>query len=457
MKRSAEDYLAEWKGRAGRKPLVLRGARQVGKTYLVEHWGRSHFDEVIRLDLERERSLHPLFTIRDPRRLLDEIGLLKNRRIVPGQSLLFLDEIQACPSALPVLGDFRELQPDQHVIAAGSLLDFTLREFPLQVPVGRIEYLYLQPLTFEEFLLATDGGRLAAFLRAYHAGDEINDAVHAAMTDSLRRYLFIGGMPEAVSAHAQGGSLIDVQRIQGSITGTLQDDFARYGSRAQQDLLHRTFDYVAQHVGQKIVFAKISRESRAAEVAKALNLLAASRVVHRVVHTSANGVPLGAEADEKRFKVLFLDVGLIGQVSGLTVPRLADLLTVNEGALAEQFVGQELMASGRFFDDPRLFYWHREARNANAEVDYVISAGAEVVPIEVKAASGGALKSMYQFLADKHRHKAIRLYSGAAGVESLSRPDMPSERVSLLSLPLFLAGQVRRLAAEFCESTSLRE
>jgi hypothetical protein len=176
-------------------------------------------------------------------------------------------------------------------------------------------------------------------------------------------------------------------------------------------------------VGQKIAYAKISRENRAAEVARALALLAASRVVHRVVHTSANGVPLGAEADGKRFKVLFLDVGLIGHVSGLTVPRL---------------------------DDPRLFYWHREARNANAEVDYVISAGAEVVPIEVKAATGGALKSMFQFLADKRRHRAIRLYAGAAGVESLSRPGQPDERVSLLSLPLFLAGQVRRLAGEFC-------
>jgi len=277
------------------------------------------------------------------------------------------------------------------------------------------------------------------------------------MTDSLRRYLFIGGMPEAVSAHAQGGSLIDVQRIQGSITGTLQDDFARYGTKAQQDLLHRSFTYVAQHVGQRIAYAKISRESRAADVARALDLLAASRVLHRIVHTSANGLPLGAEANEKRFKILFLDVGLIGQVSGLTIPRLDDLLAVNEGALAEQFVGQELMASERFFDDPRLFYWHREAKNANAEVDYIISAGAEVVPVEVKAAQGGALKSMFQFLADKHRDKAIRLYTGPAGVESLALPGRPSERVSLLSLPLYLAGQVRRLAAEFCEATSRRD
>jgi predicted AAA+ superfamily ATPase len=252
MKRIVDDYLTEWKSRRGRKPLVLRGARQVGKTYLVDDWGRRHFNDVIRLDLERERSLHPLFTIRDPRRLLDEIGLLKNRRIVPGQSLLFLDEIQACPAALSVLGNFRELQPDQHVIAAGSLLDFALREFAHSMPVGRIEDLYLQPLSFEEFLLATGGDRLAGLLRAYHVGDEINDAVQAAMADSLRRYLFIGGMPEAVSVHAQGGSLVDVQRIQGSITGTLQDDFGRYGTRAQQDLLHRSFTYAAQHVGKKV-------------------------------------------------------------------------------------------------------------------------------------------------------------------------------------------------------------
>lgn len=451
MKRRADGYLTEWKNRPGRKPLVLRGARQVGKTFLVNDWGARSFADVVRLDLERERSLHALFTIRDPRRLLDQIGLIRNRPVVPGTSLLFLDEIQACPAALPVLGDFKELLPDQHVIAAGSLLDFALREFAHSMPVGRIEYVHLQPLSFEEFLLAVGEESLVAFLQRYLIGGEINDAVSAAIGDHLRRYLFVGGMPEAVRAHAEGGSLVDVQRIQGSITDTLHDDFARYGTRAQQDLLARAFAYVAQHVGQKIKYSNISNERRAADVARALDLLAAARVIHRVAHTSANGVPLGAEANPRRFKTLFLDVGLVSRMSGLAVPRVDELLTVNEGALAEQFVGQELIAAGRFFDDPRLFYWHREAKNANAEVDYLVAAHMDVLPVEVKAARGGALKSMFRFLSDKRRGRAIRLYSGPAGVETLQVPGAPSEQIRLLSLPLFLAGQVPRLATDFCQ------
>jgi hypothetical protein len=450
MKRAAESYLSDWRSRSGRKPLLLRGARQVGKTYLVESWGRREFDDVVRLDLERERALHPLFATRDPHRLLNDIGLLRGRTILPGRTLLFLDEVQACPSALPVLGDLRELVPAQHVVAAGSLLDFALRDFAHSMPVGRIEYLYLRPLSFGEFLCATRAESLAGWLESYRVGTVVGQPLRDELHRRLRDYLFVGGMPEAAATHAAGGSLMDVQRVQSSITTTLADDFAKYGTRAQQDLLHRAFTHVARNVGRKVKYTNVASDRRSADVARALGLLEASRVIRRVEHTSANGLPLGAEANPSRFKELFLDVGLIGQMLGLSAPRLDELLAVNEGALAEQFVGQELMASERFFDDPRLYYWHREAKSANAEVDYVIASGSEILPVEVKSARGGALKSMFQFLAEKGRRRAVRLYGGEAGVEELQMPGAPSERVSLLSLPLFLAGQVRRLADELC-------
>jgi predicted AAA+ superfamily ATPase len=450
MRRLAETHLAEWRIRPSRKPLVLRGARQVGKTYLVEYWGKSSFQVVVRLDLERERHLHALFDQPDPHKLLEEIALLRGQPLVPGECLLFLDEIQACPRALAVLRYLHEMVPQLHVIAAGSLLDFALREFPHSMPVGRIEYLFLQPMCFEEFLLATEGEALVAFLQGVHVADQISDAVSARLRDSLRRYFFVGGMPEVVQAYAERAGLLDVQRIQSSIVQTMEDDFAKYGSRAQQALLRRTYRHVAQNVGQKTKYVNISRDNRASEVKTTLDLLARSRTVHLVYHTSANGIPLGGGANQRHFKALFLDIGLAHQVAGLQLAPVEELITIGEGALAEQFVGQELLCSGPPFQDADLFYWHREARNANAEVDYVISEGSDVLPVEVKATSGGALRSVFQFLQDKHLTRAVRFYLGRAGIETLSVPGSPTESIQLLSLPLFLAGQARRLVREFC-------
>jgi hypothetical protein len=428
----------------------LRGARQVGKTHLVEHWGRSAFDGVVTVDLEREHHLHSLFDQSDPTALLRELALLKGQRLVPGTHLFFLDEIQACPRALATLRYFAELLPNLHVIAAGSLLDFALRDFAHSMPVGRVEYHFLYPLSFEEFVRASEGDALADVLRTYHLGDTITEAVDRRLADTLRHYLLVGGMPAAVDAYVHGAPLIDVQRIQYSIVATMQDDFAKYGTRGQQDVLRRAYRYVAESVGRKIKYVNISPDRRAGDVRAAIDLLALSRAVHLVRHTSANGIPLGVEASEKHFKALFMDVGLVNQVCGLGLVPTRQVLTVNEGALAEQYVGQELLASSPPFQEAPLFYWHREARNANAEVDYVFSEGIDVLPVEVKAARGGALRSVFQFVAEKRRSKAIRLYMGKPGIEVLKMPADPGASVEVLSLPLYLAGQVRRLATEFC-------
>jgi len=450
LARQAAIDLSAWRDRPGRKPLVLRGARQVGKTYLVEHWGRSAFDGVVTIDLEREHHLHSVFDEPDPTRLLQELSLLKRQRLVPGRHLLFLDEIQACPRALAALRYFAELVPDLHVIAVGSLLDFALSDFAHSMPVGRVEYYFLYPMSFEEFVRASVGNALADVLRTFCLGDMITEAVDRQLEDTLRQYLLVGGMPAAVDAYVGRAPLIDVQRVQYSVVATMQDDFAKYGTRGQQDVLRRAYRYVAQNVGRKIKYVNISPDRRAADVRTSLDLLARSRTVHLVHHSSANGVPLGAEASDKHFKSLFMDVGLVNQVCGLGLVPAGGVLAVNEGALAEQFVGQELLASAPPFQDTPLFYWHREAPNANAEVDYLLSEGSEVLPLEVKAARGGALRSLFQFLREKRRSRAIRLYQGKPGVEVLKLPGDPSTSVEVLSLPLYLAGQVRRLAAEFC-------
>jgi uncharacterized protein len=448
MKRRSEQFLAEWRDRPGRKPLVLRGARQVGKTYLVENWGSKHFASVLKVDLERERDLHSLFSQPDPRQLLEELAVLKGQAVTPGETLLFLDEIQACPPALAMLRYFFELMPDLHVIATGSLLDFAVREFEHSMPVGRIEFLHLHPMSFEEFVEAVEGTALAQHLSRISLKQPVSQAMERKFLETLRRYLFVGGMPEAVRVYVERKDLLEVQRVQTALVQTMQEDFAKYGPRRLHELLRKTYRHVAENVGRKLKFVNISREDRSADVRRALELLTLSRVVHLVYHTSANGLPLGAERDERQFKPLFLDVGLVNRMCGLDLVGAEELITVNKGALAEQFVGQELLCAALPFEDPQLFYWGREARNANAEVDFVISRHGDILPLKVKAGKTGTLRSLFQFLLDKERQRAARVHLRPSVLEDIRLPGDESRTVQLLSLPLYLAGQLDRLLAE---------
>lgn len=395
MKRNAEKELHSWMKRQNRMPLIIRGARQVGKTYLIEKFGREHFDSLIGINLEKEPSLHRLFETNDVAHVVRELELFSGRKLKPGRSLLFLDEIQACPKALACLRYFHEDMPELHVAAAGSLLDFALREFQYSMPVGRIEYLYLHPLTFEEFLAATGDSQLVNYIRDYQVGDDFSPVADKKLREALRLYYFVGGMPSAASAYVERGDLLDVQRRLASITATLQDDFAKYGNRAQQRAMRNILRFVPRHTGRKVKFANIDREMRSAELRKALELLELSRVITMVRHSAANGIPLGAEASDKHFKTLLLDIGLCNNLCGLSLPDEAGLMTAVEGGLAEQFVGQQLLAGGPMFENRPLFYWHRERKNANAEVDYLLPLGEHIIPVEVRAGKSGSLNPSF--------------------------------------------------------------
>lgn len=448
MIRQAEKLLSEWRNRPCRKPLVLLGARQVGKTYLVEAWGRRQFKSLLKVDLERERDLHSLFSQTDPKRMLEELALLKGQPATPGETLLFLDEIQACPPALAMLRYFYELLPDLHVIAAGSLLDFALREFAHSMPVGRIEFLHLHPMSFEEFVAATEGEALADYLGKVTLGQPASEAMERRLEELLRRYFFVGGMPEAVAAYVERRDLLEVQRVQTALVQTVQDDFAKYVPRKLHELVRQTYRHAAENVGRKLKYVNVSREQRAAEVRQALALLVQSRMVHLVYHTSANGLPLGAERDEKHFKPLFLDVGLVNRLCGLELAGAEELITINAGALAEQFVGQQLLCSASPLETPQMFYWAREAKNANAEVDFVVSRHQDILPVEVKAGKTGTLRSLFQFLLEKKRSRAVRLSMGPLALDTVKLPGDTRQTAQLLSLPLYLTGQLNRLLAE---------
>lgn len=450
MHRFALDYLSEWKDRPSRKPIVIRGARQVGKSFLVRMLAERCFESIATVNFERDPDLGELFENLSPQRILPGLELRLGTSIQPGKTLLFLDEIQVAPWAFASLRYFLEEMSGLHVIAAGSLLEFVLEEHSFSMPVGRIEYLHLGPMNFEEYLLATGRRHMTDFLREYALGKEIPGPVHAQFLRAIREYAMVGGMPEAVAAHHASGSFLECGRVQQSILSTYADDFSKYASRVNVRRLQKVFQKLPGMVGMKFKHSLVDREEQARDIGKALHLLCMARVAHKIIHSACNGVPLGAEEDDRRFKVLLMDVGLMCKACGLNlIERLdtRDTLLVNAGPVCEQLIGQQILHSGPFFEEPRLHYWSREKPQSSAEVDYVVSIDSTIIPVEVKAGKTGALRSLHVFLKEKRCRLAVRfnaeLPSSLETQSTLSNGE--TIQYKLISLPLYLSGQMGRI------------
>ncbi len=452
MFRAASAYLQEWKNRKRRKPLVVRGARQVGKSYLVSSFAARNFSDFVEVNFERDPGMKSLFT-GSAERSIRLLELKLNRKIDLENTLLFFDEIQAAPEVFAKLRYFYEDVPGLNVIAAGSLLEFLLEKHTFSMPVGRIEYLHLGPMTFEEFLLATGKAMLADFIRNFSLAEDVPDSVHADLLSLVKTYLVVGGMPEAVAAFAETKSYRDVEIVKESIIGTYEDDFNKYGTRGEHLRILKVFSKIPHMVGTKFKYVNIDKNDRAKNIAGALRLLELARVAFPVRHSACNGVPLGAEVNEKKFKVLFLDTGLMVSVCGLSmldIENAEDIMMVNSGGLCEQFVGQHLLYAKEYYRKPELYYWAREAKNSSAEVDYVISVGTRIVPIEVKAGKTGRLKSLHQFVKEKEADLAVRVNANKPSVlpEASGMPDGQLIEYGLLSIPFYLVGQTHRLITE---------
>lgn len=449
-------YLKAWATRASRKPLVIRGARQVGKSTLVREFARLARMTLVEINLERNPELGQAFEIADPGHVLATLTLLTGHAVTPGETLLFLDEVQAVPRALATLRYFYEEMPDLHVVAAGSLLELALEEKGFSMPVGRIEYLNLGPMHFEDFLVAVGQPRLAEHLRTFElAGNPFPDALHRQCLGLLRQYWVVGGLPEAVAAYASTtagppGDFVHVARIQQNLLATYRDDFSKYSHGRLRDRMQLVFDRLPAMVGRKFAYVGVSREHRAAELADALTHLCMARVAWKVRRTAANGLPLDAEVYERYFKCLTVDVGIMCAALRLNVVDLGreDPVLVNGGAVAEQFVGQHLLASGPHYETPTLHYWAREAKSASAEIDYVTTIGPCIVPVEVKAGTTGSLRSLHQFLAEKRCDFGVRFNADRPSLMEDTRQLADGSTISfrLLSLPLYLVGQIQRLA-----------
>ncbi len=450
LKRKAQTELDAWFSSPRRKPLVLRGARQVGKSTLVEEFAEKNNRVCVTVNCEKNRPLNSVFQTLDIPKIIAELEAVSRKNIAAESCILFIDEIQATPHALQALRYFYEERPDIPVIAAGSLLEFTLSEHNFSMPVGRIQYMYLGPLTFNEFTSAIDP-KMAEYLDRIEIDQPLPESAHNTLCRLLRAYLFCGGMPEAVAVYQQTRSLTEAESVHREIIDTYIDDFAKYARSKDLALLQRVFSSVPRLLGQKIKYVNLAPDVRSASVRSMIDLLSKAQVVTPVYHSHCSGVPLSAQINESVFKLAFLDIGLANTICGMSwrdISGIENVRLINEGGMAEQFIAQHLA----FIDakKPELTYWQRESRSSNAEVDFVWARGMNIFPIEVKSGKSGALKSLHQFVLHKKSQCAIRFDANPPSRQRISCEVQMKEKrdfvsYELFSLPLYSVGELRRL------------
>lgn len=450
MNRYLIDKLKDWLVSPSRKPAVLRGARQVGKTWIVRELAKQTGKQLIELNFEKQRSLAIHFESNDPATILLNLESALSQSIHPADSILFLDEIQAAPDLLAKLRWFYEDMPLLAVITAGSLLEFVLENHTFSMPVGRIQYFFIEPLGFEEFLLAKNETHLLSAIEKISLEKSFNAALHDKANQLFKEFVTVGGMPEAVSTWIKTSSLEALAEVHNNLINTYQDDFAKYAGKLSITNLEEVLHAVPKLLTKKFVYSHVDPTARHESIKRALSLLLKARVCHKVQGSSANGIPLGAEVNSKIFKIILIDVGLVSTMLGLKLHQFSnmeDILVINKGALAEQVVGQLLRLLSPFYVEPALHYWSRELANSSAEIDYLIQDNQRLIPIEVKAGVEGKLRSLHQFMSEKPWKLAIRFYAGPVQRDHIKSKTTTGDLndYELISLPFYLLGQLYRL------------
>ena len=402
MKRIIDHFLSLWKQEDARKPLLIRGARQVGKTYSVRQLGTS-YPNFIEINFERSPEALQVFEKDlDPVRICRDLSLIAKKEITPDKTLLFLDEIQVTPRAITALRYFYEELPELHVIAAGSLLDFAIEQ--VGIPVGRVQSLYIHPLSFMEYLAATGNGLFVREIIGQTTASEISSTAHDRLLSLLGEYMAIGGMPHAVQRWIDKKNPLECAKIHNTLLETYRQDFATYARRLQVKYVELLFEHVPMQLGRKFKYSVIEGDYRKRELAPALDLLVTAGIAHKVYYSAGQGIPLGAQIDPQDYKAIFLDSGLAQTLLNLDITQWflhPEKEFINKGALVEAFVGQELLAYANPHIKNSAYYWHKEGAAGQAEVDYLIQADAAVIPVEVKSGKGSTLRSMQTFL-DTH-------------------------------------------------------
>ena len=433
MKRTIESELIRWRKTPEHSPILLRGARQVGKTYIVERLGKTQFSNVVTINLEFQPQLKRCFDTLAPTEILNKLQLMLNIRFNQQTDLLFIDEIQECPSAIMSLRYFKEMMPNLYVIGAGSLLDFALRSSEFKMPVGRVQFLHIYPLSFREFLVAIGHDQLHEYCS--EISSPVDETIHTQLLELFRLYILVGGMPASVNAYLGSHDLADCQHVQTSLLQAYRNDFGKYATYAQQKYLLRTFDAIPSLIGQQIKYSHIDPTSKSRDIKTAMELLTLAGLAYPIYATSASGIPLGAQVDFQRFKAQFLDTGLAQNVNGLQAAiQFKDFTLVNSGAIAEHVVGQELISCIDPCQPAKLYYWARNKPNSQAEIDFLFPLEDFAFPIEVKSGKTGTLKSLHLYLDEKKAPFGIKLSK-----------DNLSYHQGVLSVPIYLVEQLPRL------------
>jgi hypothetical protein len=439
FKRNIDDKLLEWKEAKRRKPLLIRGARQVGKSTAVREFGKQ-FQYFVEINLEKQPDLRQVFTENiDVKKTCEKLSGTLSIPIVPGETLLFIDEIQACKEAMMALRYFKEDYPELHVIAAGSLLEFALEELP-SFGVGRIRSLYMYPFSFDEFLVAQGLDLTVEYKRKATSKEPLSDLAHKDLVDQLRSFYLVGGMPAAITEWIETRSYIEVSRVHRDIIDTYLDDFSKYKKRVSPALLQQVLRSAALQAGKKFVYSTAANDIRSSLVKDALHLLTLAGLITPVKHTDGTGLPLGAEESDRYVKYLFFDLGVMQTMLDI---QSADIILatetnfVNKGAASEMFAGLEILKYHDCFQKPEMYYWQNMTKNSSAEIDYLIARNGKVLPVEVKASTQGSMQSLWIFMRKRKLFEGIRTSLENFGQFDYYDPEDQFERRHVEIVPLY--------------------
>ncbi len=454
MQRSATFYLKDWFNDSSRKPLVIRGARQTGKTWLVRNFAVEQGLVLIELNFESNPRLSVCFESNNPKEILLKISVvLSIESIDPKKCLLFLDEIQAFPEMIAKLRWFAENMPELPVIAAGSLYQFAFEWSTFKVPVGRIDYMYLEPFSFEEFMLASHRKELVDYLKSHRLNNTLPLRIHEDFMRLFKEYIIVGGMPAAVAEWIQKHSFQPVRHVHEFIVAAYREDFNRYKTRIDVALLDQIMMLIPNRLGQKFIYSKVDPALQTVSIKRALDLLVKAGICSKIRGTAANDVTSGHEIGRNNVKVIFVDIGLSSSELGLPLNQIIntpEVDLINSGGIAEQAVGQLLRTIFPFYHEPDLYYWQSE-KGGNAEIDYVVNHRNKIIPIEVNPGSPGSLKSLHLFMELKKLPLAVRINSSSPQVTQVQVRGMKRQSVdyTLVSLPFYLIGELHRLLKEY--------
>lgn len=434
MQRDIMNNLIKWKGSARRKPLIISGVRQCGKTFIIEEFGRTQFTNLVTINFEEQPGLKAVFDFDfDTRRIISEIEKLTGKKIVPGQTLLFLDEIQECPKAITALKYFCEKMKDLHLVCAGSLLGVALRSENISFPVGKVNRLYLYPMSFREFAIASGEGSLIEMLQDWNVDRPVPDYIDVPMKKLLREFYVVGGMPEAVDVWVNTRDYSEVETVQREILKDYADDLSKHAPISELQKIRWIWDSIPVQIAKennKFVFSHVKEGKRAADLEDALMWLQNAGLIYRLELVEKPQLPLSAFADKTYFKVYMSDIGLMrvrANVSSDTIINESERYVNYKGAFAENYVNNELVVQGK-----KPYFW----RSGNtAEIDFLYEKEDEFYPVEVKSADNTQAKSFKQFCSKYNPKKGIKL-SG----KNIAR-NMSGE-TKAYSIPLYIAWNI---------------